>query len=61
LVIGRVTQMTGRDGTSDYGYDKTSQLTSAVHSFQTNESYSYDANGNLTMSGYQTGTESTVT
>jgi len=34
--------MTSQDGTSDYGYDKSSQLTSAVHSFQTNESYTYD-------------------
>ncbi len=55
--LGRVTQMVGQDGTSDYGYDTTSQLTSAVHTFQTNESYSYDANGNRTMTGWQTGTD----
>ena len=53
--------MTGQDGTSDYGYDVTSQLTSAVHSFQTNESYSYDASGNRTMTGYQTGTDNRLT
>jgi len=55
--LGSVTQMTGQDGTSDYGYDNSSQLTSAVHSFQMDESYSYDANGNRTMMGYQTGTD----
>ncbi len=55
--LGRVTQMTGQDGTSDYGYDKSSQLTSAVHSFQTDETYTYDAGGNRTMTGYQTGTD----
>ncbi len=55
--LGRVTQMTGQDGTSDYGYDTTSQLTSAVHTFQTSESYTYDVNGNRTMTGWQTGTD----
>ena len=52
---GRITQMVSQDGTSDYGYDSKSQLTSATHTYQTNESYSYDNNGNRTMTGYQTG------
>lgn len=53
---GRLTQATSVDGTSNYSYDATSQLTAATHSFQTNETYSYDANGNRTLTGYQTGT-----
>jgi RHS repeat-associated protein len=59
--LGRVTQMVGQDGTSNYGYDATSQLTSATHTYQSNESYSYDANGNRTMTGYQTGTDNRLT
>jgi len=39
-----------------YGYDNTGQLTSAVHSYQADEVYSFDRNGNRTNSGYQTGT-----
>jgi RHS repeat-associated protein len=47
--------VTSADGTTDYTYDATSQLTGADHSYQTDESYSYDSNGNRTMSGYDTG------
>jgi YD repeat-containing protein len=54
--IGRVTQQTSSDGTDNYTYDPASQLTAATHSYQANESYSYDANGNRTNTGYQTGT-----
>jgi RHS repeat-associated protein len=57
----RVTQFTSQDGTSDYTYDDTDQLTGADHSYQTDESYSYDANGNRTMTGYQTGTNNRLT
>lgn len=53
--IYRTTQFVGDDGTTDYEYDKTSQLTDADHDYQTDESYSYDDNGNRTMTGYQTG------
>jgi len=59
--LGRITQMVGQDGTSNYGYDATSQLTSATHTYQSNETYSYDANGNRTMTGYQTGTDNRLT
>ena len=52
----RVTQFSSPDGTSDYTYDSTGQLTGATHSFQTDESYAFDANGNRTNTGYQTGT-----
>jgi RHS repeat-associated protein len=41
--------------------DSTSQLTATDHSFQTDESYSYDANGNRTMTGYTTGTNNRLT
>jgi YD repeat-containing protein len=58
---GRVTQMTGQDGTSTYSYDITSQLTAATHTFQTNESYSYDDNGNRDMTGYLTGDDNQMT
>jgi YD repeat-containing protein len=44
------------EGLSTFTYDKTSQLTGADHaSPRADESYSYDANGNRTMTGYQTG------
>jgi RHS repeat-associated protein len=43
------------DGTVDYAYDATNQLTGADHSSQTDEAYQYDANGNRTNVGYQTG------
>ena len=59
--LGRITQMVGQDGTSDYGYDAKSQLTSATHSYQSNETYSFDNNGNRTMSGYQTGSDNRLT
>jgi RHS repeat-associated protein len=52
----RIIQMTSVDGTSTYSYDDTDQLTAATQSFQTNESYGYDLNGNRTNAGYQTTT-----
>ncbi|MEE3717618.1 RHS repeat-associated core domain-containing protein [Tumidithrix elongata RA019] len=48
----RVTQLMTVDGSSGYGYDATSQLTAATHSYQTSEAFSYDALGNRT--GYVT-------
>ncbi|MEH2218468.1 MAG: FG-GAP-like repeat-containing protein [Nostoc sp.] len=53
----RITKFTSSDGTSDYNYDDTNQLTGSDHSFQTDEAYSYDANGNRTNTGYQTGVD----
>jgi YD repeat-containing protein len=44
------------DGTVDYAYDVTNQLTGVDHSNQTDEAYQYDANGNRVNAGYQTGT-----
>ena len=59
--LGRVTEMTSQDGTSTYSYDAKSELTAATHTFQSNESYSYDNNGNRTMTGYQTGDDNQLT
>ncbi len=59
--LGRITQMVSQDGTSTYGYDAKSELTAATHTFQSNESYSYDNNGNRTMTGYQTGSDNRLT
>lgn len=53
----RLTRMTLPDGTSLYSYDNFDQLTGADHSFQPDESYSYDANGNRTGGGHQTGSD----
>ncbi len=53
--------MVSQDGTSTYGYDAKSELTAATHTFQSNESYSYDNNGNRTMTGYQTGDDNRLT
>jgi RHS repeat-associated protein len=50
----RVTQFTNPDGSSAYSYDNTDQLTATNHSYQTDEAYSYDANGNRTNAGYIT-------
>jgi YD repeat-containing protein len=45
------------DGTSGLS----SQVTGATHTSQTNEGYSYDANGNRTNSGYSTGANNRLT
>jgi len=59
--LNRITQFTSQDGTSDYSYDATDQLTDAVYSFQTDEAFSYDANGNRTNTGYTTGGDNQLT
>ena len=65
--FSRVTQMDfharppAADGTSDYTYDATGQLTEADHDFQTDESYAFDENGNRTMAGYTTGDNNQLT
>jgi RHS repeat-associated protein len=59
-ILNRVTKLTqsgtGTDGTQDYSYDSTNQLTTATHTTQTDEAYSYDANGNRTSGGSSAGT-----
>jgi RHS repeat-associated protein len=59
----RITQIENIDGTTDYTYDKRSQLLGAEYSntVVTDESYTYDKNGNRVSStqhgeNYQTGT-----
>jgi RHS repeat-associated protein len=51
----RITQSVSPDGTSNYNYDERDQLLGTDHSYQGDESYSYDANGNRTNAGYNTG------
>jgi RHS repeat-associated protein len=50
----QVTSYTGPEGTITYSYDKTGQLLTV--SGAQPATYTFDANGNRTMSGYQTGT-----
>jgi YD repeat-containing protein len=51
----RITRVTNKDGTSTNTYDDTDQLTGVDYSYQSDESYTYDANGNRTNPGYVTG------
>ena len=51
----RITRMTTPEGDNTFNYDSTGQLTGADFSYQNDEAYSYDANGNRTNGGYQTG------
>jgi RHS repeat-associated protein len=50
----QLTSYTGPDGTLNYSYDATGELTGVTGAHS--ESYSYDLNGNRTMSGYVTTT-----
>jgi len=64
--FSRVTAFTyshlvGGSGTAEYVYDNTSQLTGADHSNQSDETYTYDASGNRTISGYTTGDANRLT
>ena len=45
----------GNNGLSEYGYDHTNQVTTADHDYQSDEAFSFDENGNRTMTGYVTG------
>jgi RHS repeat-associated protein len=51
----RITQITSIDGTATFNYDVTNQVTGADYSFQADEGYTYDLNGNRTNAGNQTG------
>jgi hypothetical protein len=51
----RITQITSVDGTATFNYDVTNQVTGADYSFQADEGYTYDLNGNRTNGGNQTG------
>src|SRR5262249_38145138 len=50
----QLTRYTGPEGTLNYSYDNLGELTGV--SGARSESYSYDVNGNRTMTGYATGT-----
>jgi RHS repeat-associated protein len=50
----RLTQLKSKDGVSNYSYDSNDQLIGANHSYQKNETYSYDANGNRIDRGSKT-------
>lgn len=62
-----ITSFTSIDGTAAYGYDPTNQLTSATYTTApgghqpANESFSFDKNGNRTMTGYSTGNDNLLT
>jgi RHS repeat-associated protein len=49
------------DGVTAFTYDVTNQLTAADHTGQTDESYSFDLNGNRDMSGYTVGDNNQIT
>ena len=51
----RLERIDSPDGTSTFTYDENYQIESANHSFQDNETYTYDDNGNRTNPGYVTG------
>jgi RHS repeat-associated protein len=44
----RLTQLVTPDGTSNYSYNNRDELTGTDHSYQTDETYTYDATGNRT-------------
>jgi YD repeat-containing protein len=54
--VARITQVTSPDGTSAYSYDNTDRVTAVDHSYQTDEAYLYDANGDRRNTGYATTT-----
>lgn len=51
--VNRLTELTSPDGSSVYTYDDRHQLTDATHSYQDNEDYRYDENGNRDNDGYE--------
>ena len=51
----RIIEIDSTDGTAEYAYDKTGQLTGADYDYITDELYTYDDNGNRTNAGYVTG------
>ena len=59
--MNRMTQFSGPDGTSDITYDKESQVTASNHSYQTDESNTYDATGNRTNGSYTVASNNRMT
>ncbi|HUG94469.1 MAG TPA: RHS repeat-associated core domain-containing protein, partial [Planctomycetaceae bacterium] len=59
---GRITAQTSTaDGTSTFGYDNNWQILSADHASQADEGFSWDANGNPTMTGWTVDTNNRLT
>jgi RHS repeat-associated protein len=54
----RITSEASNDGSSQFAYDKTGQLTAVAGTGAL--AYSYDANGNRTNTGYQTGPDNEI-
>jgi RHS repeat-associated protein len=59
--ITRITSTADSNSIGVYSYDAASQLTSATHTEQAAENFTYDSNGNRTTSGYQVGTNNRMT
>jgi RHS repeat-associated protein len=59
--MDRITGITSADGTVAYTYDKTSQLTAADYSYQTDETFTWDANGNPSGGSNTVGTNNRLT
>lgn len=53
----RLTRFESVDGSSDFSYNERDELTATDHSYQTDEAYSYDNQGNRINDGYVTGLE----
>jgi RHS repeat-associated protein len=53
--LNRITQFISLDGTSNYSYNDRDELMGTDSTYQSDEQYSYDANGNRTSTGYETG------
>ena len=52
--LGRLTGVTSTDGTAAFGYDALGQVITSDYSYQTDENFGFDANGNRIGSGYAT-------
>ena len=53
-VVGQLVSVQSTDGTSSYTYDADGQLLGAHYTFQADQTFGYDANGNLTDAGVGT-------
>ncbi|QDU62684.1 hypothetical protein Pan216_35510 [Planctomycetes bacterium Pan216] len=47
--LHRITQIISDDGTADYTYDDYGQLLTATYTYQSNETYTYDLSGNVSV------------
>ena len=54
-IASRITEWVLPDGVSTFNYDATDQLTTADHTFQDDENFDYDLNGNRIGNGLRNG------